>query len=113
MKDVEFYWNSNYQIAFQILKEKLSTTPILRGPDWKLPFDMSTDASDTSVGGVLVQKEESQTYAIYFISKSLTPVELNYTTKDKEMLAVIHSVNKFRHYITGYEVFVHTDHSSI
>ena len=56
----------------------------------------------------MVQKEETRTYAIYFI-----PVELNYTTIEKEMLEVIHFVNKFRHYITGYEVFVHTDHSTI
>ena len=44
---------------------------------------------------------------------SLALDELNYTTKEKNMLAVIHSVNKFRHYITGYEVFVHIDHSAI
>ena len=43
----------------------------------------------------------------------MTPVELNYTTTEKEMLAVIHFVIKFRHYITGYEVFVHTDHFAI
>ena len=50
------------------------------------------------------------TYAIYFISKNLTAAELNYTVTKKEMLAVVHAVNKFRHYITGYEIFVHTDH---
>ena len=61
MKDVEFHWNSNCQIAFQILKEKISTTPVLRGPDWKLPFYISTDALDTTVVGVLGQKEESET----------------------------------------------------
>ena len=66
-----------------------------------------------AVGGALGQKEESRTYAIYFISKKLTVVELNYTTTENEMLAIIHSVNKFWHYITGYEVFVHIDHSSI
>ena len=59
VKDVEFYWNSNCQIAFQILKEKLSIAPVLRGPDWKLPFHISTDALDIAVGGVLAQKEES------------------------------------------------------
>jgi hypothetical protein len=53
------------------------------------------------------------TYAIYFISKNLTPAELNYTVTEKEMLAVVHAVNKFHHYITGYEVFIHTDHSAI
>jgi hypothetical protein len=59
VKDVEFFWNSNCQIAFQIIKEKLSTTPVLRGLDWKLPFHISTDASNTTVGGVLGQKEET------------------------------------------------------
>jgi hypothetical protein len=53
------------------------------------------------------------TYAIYFISKNLTPAELNYTVTKKEMLVVVHVVNKFHHYITGYEVFIHTDHSTI
>jgi hypothetical protein len=52
-------------------------------------------------------------YAIYFISKNLTLAELNYTVTEKEMLAVVHAVNKFRHYIIGYEVFIHTDHSTI
>ena len=53
------------------------------------------------------------TYAIYFISKNLTLAELNYTVIEKEMLAVVHAVNKFRHYIIGYETFVHTDHSAL
>jgi hypothetical protein len=43
----------------------------------------------------------------------VSPVELNYTVIEKEFLAVFHAINKFRHYITGYEVFVHTDHSTI
>ena len=87
--------------------------PILRRPNWSLPFHISTDASDTALGGVLGQKENQQNYAIYFTSKNLTPPELNYTVTEKEFLAVVHSINKFRHYITGYEVFVHTDHSAI
>ena len=53
------------------------------------------------------------TYAIYFISKNLTPTELNYIVNEKEMLVVVHFVNKFCHYITGYEFFIHTNHSSI
>ena len=74
---------------------------------------MSTDASDTAIGASLGQKENLMTYAIYFISKNLTPAELNYTVIDKEMLAVVHAVNKFRHYIIGYEVFIHIGHSAI
>eukprot|EP00253_Pinus_taeda_P021045 PITA_21045 len=112
-KDAPFNWNDNCQQAFETLKVKLSTTPVLKGPNWDLPFHIFTDAADTIVGASLGQKEQSCHYAIYFISKNLTPAELNYTVTEKEMLAVIHAVNKFQHYITGYEVFVHTDHSAI
>lgn len=50
---------------------------------------------------------------IYYTSKNLTPTELNYTVIEKAFLAVLHAINKFRHYITGYEIFIHTDHSAI
>jgi hypothetical protein len=78
-----------------------------------LPFHISTDASNTAIGASLGQNENLMTYAIYFIRKNLTLAELNYTVTEKEMLAVVHVVNKFRHYIIGYEVFIHTDHSAI
>ena len=109
-KDSKFQWIESCQNAFEILKAKLSLAPILRGPDWSLPFHISTDASDTSIGGVLGQKERQAPYAIYFIIKNMTPTELNYTITEKDFFAVVYSINKFRHYITGYEVFVHNDH---
>ena len=112
-KDVEFQWTESCQNAFEILKAKLSVAPILRGPDWSLPFHISTDASATAIKGVLGQKEGQARYAIYFISKNLTPAELNYIVTEKEFLAVVYSINKFHHYITGYEFFVHIDHSAI
>ena len=56
-KDAEFQWKQSCQNAFEILKAKLSVAPILRGPNWSLPFHISTDASDTDIGGVLSQKE--------------------------------------------------------
>ena len=92
------------------LKEKLVQALVLRGPNWSLPFCISSDASDTAIGATLGQEEDKQSYAIYFISKNLSPTELNYTVTEKEFLAVIFSINKFKHYITGYGVFVHTDH---
>jgi hypothetical protein len=112
-KDIHFHWNTNCQNAFQKLKDKLKTTPILRGPNWALPFHISTNASYTSIGASLGQKENLMTYAIYFISKNLTLAKMNYTVTEKEMLAVVHAVNNFRHYITGYEVFIHTYHYAI
>jgi hypothetical protein len=112
-KDIHFHWNTNCQNVFQKLKNKLSTTPILRGPNWALPFHISTNASDTSIGASLGQKENLMTYAIYFIRKNLTPAKLNYTVTEKEMLAIVHAVNKFHHYIMGYEVFIHIYHYAI
>ena len=59
------------------------------------------------------QEENNLPYAIYFISKNMTPAEFNYTVIEKEFLAVIYAINKFRYCITGYPTFVHTDHSAI
>ena len=84
----------------------------MSGPNWKLPFHISIDASDTTLGAVLGQKDLIP-YAIYYKSKYLTPTELNYTITEKEFLLGVHAINKFRHYITGYETFVHIDHSTI
>eukprot|EP00253_Pinus_taeda_P035744 PITA_35744 len=112
-KNVEFKWTDDCEKAFDQLKHQLSIAPILRGPNWALPFHISSDASNTTIGAVLGQEENGLPYAIYFISKNMTPAELNYTVTEKEFLAVIYAINKFRHYITGYTTFVHTDHSAI
>lgn len=74
---------------------------------------MSSDALDSSIGAVLGQEEDKKPYAIYYISKNLTPAELNYTVTKKEFLVFIYGINKFRHYITGYPVALYTDHSTI
>jgi hypothetical protein len=112
-KDVEFHWNEQCQISFEILKTKLSRAPSLRVPKGSLHFHICIDASDTALGVVLGQREGQIPYVIYFVSKNLSPAEANYIVIEKEFLSVVHTINKFRHYITGYEVFVHTDHSTI
>ena len=110
MKDMQFVWNEECQTAFVKLKEKLSTAPILRGPNWTLPFHIYSDAFDTAIRVVLGQRDGQLPYAIYYISKNLAPTKLNYTVTEKEFLAIVYSINKFRHYITGYPTFVHTNH---
>jgi hypothetical protein len=112
-KDVEFCWHEKCQISFEILKTKLSSAPALRGPNWSLPFHIYTDASDTTLRAILGQREGKIPYSIYFISKNLSPAEANCTITEKEFLSVVHAINKFRHYIIGYEVFVPIDHSTI
>ncbi len=70
------------------------------------------DASDSALRVVLGQKYLTP-YAIYYTSKNLTPVELNYTVTENVFLVVVHAINKFKHYIIGYETFIRTDHSTI
>eukprot|EP00253_Pinus_taeda_P004662 PITA_04662 len=111
-KDCEFKWDHDCQKAFETLKTRIFEAPILRGPNWKLPFHISTDASDIALRSMLGQRDLVP-YAIYYTSKNLTPTELNYTVTGKEFLVVVHAINKFRHYTTGYETFIHTDHSAI
>eukprot|EP00253_Pinus_taeda_P035367 PITA_35367 len=112
-KDAEFIWTDNYQEALNDLKGKLVTAPILRGPNWALPFHIHTDALNNAIGVALRQVEEKLPYAIYFVSKNLSKAELNYIVTKKELLAIVHSLNKFRDYIIGYQTFVHTDHAAI
>eukprot|EP00253_Pinus_taeda_P004185 PITA_04185 len=112
-KDVEFIWTDHCQEALDTLKSKFVTAPILRGPNWALPFHIHTDASNKAIGVALGQIDEKLPYAIYFISKNLSKAELNYTVTEKELLVIVHSLNKFRHYITGYQTFIHTDHAAI
>ena len=113
MKDVQFVWNEACQTSFVKIKEKLSTAPILRGPNWALPFHISSDASDTTIEAVLGQHDGQAPYAVYYIRKNLALAELNYTVAEKAFLAIVYSIKKFRHYITGYPTLVHTDKSAI
>lgn len=112
-KDLEFCWTNNCQEALEILKEKLTTAPIHRGPNWALPFHIHVDASEKAVGASLGHIDDKLPYAIYFISKNLSKAKLNYIINEKELLAVVLSLNKFRHYITGNQNFVHIDHEAI
>ena len=106
-------WLKSCQVALDILKGKLTTAPILRGPNWALPFHIHSYFSHKAIGAALGQENEKFPYAIYFISKNLSKAELNYTVTEKELLVVVHSWNKFRNYITSYQTFVHIDHAAI
>ena len=81
--NVEFQWSDKCDMAFAGLKKLISITPILRGPNWEIPFHISTDASDTAIGVVLRQEEDKKPYTIYFINKNITSTELNYTVIEK------------------------------
>lgn len=90
-----------------MLKDKLTIIPTVGGPNWARPFHIHAHASDKYVGIALAQIYDKFPYAIYFIRKIMSKAELNYTMIEKELLVVVHSLNKFGHYINGYKNCVH------
>ncbi|RVW58538.1 Transposon Tf2-12 polyprotein [Vitis vinifera] len=87
-KDAKFIWDERCQHSFDQLKKFLTTTPIVRAPNWQLPFELMCDASDFAIGAVLGQREDGKPYVIYYASKTLNEAQRNYTTTEKELLAV-------------------------
>jgi hypothetical protein len=85
----------------------------MQAPDWSLPFELMCDASDFAVGAVLGQKKDKKPHVIYYASKTLNDAQLNYTTTEKELLAVVFALDKFRSYLVGSLVIVFTDHAAL
>jgi hypothetical protein len=99
--------------AFHTLKKALISTPVIQPPEWHLPFEIMCDASDYAVGAVLGQSKDKKQYAISYASKTLTGPQLNYATMEKELLAVVFAITKFRSYLVGDKVIVYTDHAAL
>nr|GEW04173.1 reverse transcriptase domain-containing protein [Tanacetum cinerariifolium] len=91
-KDTPFIYSQEYVDAFQTLKRMLTETSILIAPDWDMPFELMCDASDFAIGVVLGQRRDKHFRNIHYASKTMTEVESKYTTTEKEMLTVIHSI---------------------
>ena len=85
----------------------------MRAPNWKLPFEVMCDASDFAIGAVLGQRDDGKPYVIYYASKTLNKAQRNYTTKEKELLAVVFALDKFRAYLVGSFIVVFNDHSAL
>jgi len=100
-KDAPFKFTDECLKAFQILKSALISAPINQPPDWSLPFEIMCDASDFAVGAVLGQTKDKKHHAIAYASKTLTGAQLNYATMEKELLAVVFAIDKFRSYLIG------------
>nr|GEY18690.1 reverse transcriptase domain-containing protein [Tanacetum cinerariifolium] len=111
-KDTPFLYSKECVKAFQTLKRKLTEAPILIAPDWDLPFELMCDASDFAIGAVLGQRQEKQFRPIHYASKTMTEVESNYTTTEKEMLDVVYAFQKFWSYLIMNKSIVYTDHSA-
>ena len=80
----------------------------MRAPNWKLPFEVMWDASDLAVGAVLGQRAEGKLYVVYCASKTLNEAKRNYTTTEKELLAVVYALVKFCAYLIGADIIIFT-----
>ncbi|CAM8972830.1 unnamed protein product [Rhodiola kirilowii] len=112
-KDVPFEFNKECKEAFDELKSALTSTPIIRAPDWSKGFEIMCDASDYAVGAVLGQRDEKKPVVIYNASRTLDSAQRNYSTTEKELLAVVFALEKFRSYLLGTKVIVYSDHAAI
>ncbi|CAN6711767.1 unnamed protein product [Malus baccata var. baccata] len=94
-KAVTFNFNEECTAAFNHLKELLTTAPIIVPLDWSLPFELMCDASDYALGAVLGQRKDKKPHVIYYASRTLNDAQLNYSTTEKELLAIVFALNKF------------------
>ena len=113
VQGIPFEFDSQCLQAFVVLKDKFISAPIVVAPDWSFPFELMCDASDYAIGVVLGQKREKIFQVIYYASRTLNDAQLNYATTEKELLAIVFAFDKFRPYLIGNKVVVHTDHSAI
>jgi len=109
-----FFWSSAAEQAFQDLKAAMSKAPVLHLPDFTQPFFIHCDASHTGVGGVLMQiNQDGDEIPIAFMSRKLNECQRIYSATEKECLAAILSIKKFRAYVEGHTFTVVTDHASL
>nr|GEV51886.1 reverse transcriptase domain-containing protein [Tanacetum cinerariifolium] len=112
-KNAPFVFSDDCVQAFRTLKEKLTEAPILITPNRDHPFELMCDASDFAVGAVLGQRIKKHFRPIHYASKTMTEAKSNYTTTEKEMLAVVYAFEKFRSYLIMNKSIVYTDHSAL
>lgn len=108
-KGIVFQWTPQAQEAFELLKNALSNAPVLGIPNFQKPFIIETDASDVGMGVVLMQEG----HPISFLSKAFCPRNQALSTYEKECLALVMAVDKWRSYLLGQEFILRTDHRSL
>nr|GEV39513.1 reverse transcriptase domain-containing protein [Tanacetum cinerariifolium] len=112
-KDTPFIFSQECVEVFQTLKRKLTEAPILIALDWDMPFELMCDASDFTIGAVLGQRQDKHFRPTLYASKTMTEAESNYTTTEKEMLAVVYAFEKFWSYLILNKSIVYTDHFAL
>ena len=112
-----FKWSSEEKLAFDTLRDQITSAPILALPNNSRPYRVEADSSDFATSAVLSQQslEDDKWRPVAFLSKSLSPVERNYEIHDKEMLAIIWALEEWRHFLEGaeHQFEIWTDHKNL
>lgn len=112
-KGVKYEWGYEQEKAFQELKERLVSAPILQYPDFTQPFNLTTDASDYAIGCILSQGPIGKDLPVAYGSRTLNKAERNYSTIEKELLAIVWACKHFRPYLYGRRFIIMTDHKPL
>ena len=109
-----FSWSAEADTAFIKLKESLVSAPVLSCPNYDLPFEVHTDASNYGIGAMLTQNINGKEHPVAYMSKSLTDTQRNYSITERETLAVVTALEHWRCYLENGKTFkVYTDHSAL
>ena len=112
-KDVPFIWNNDCEKSFLELKEALLSAPVLKMPNFELPFFVWPDASQEAVGGILTQLYDGHHHPIAFLSSKLSAAERKYSTTERELLAILTCLRRWKCYVDGKDTTVFTDHKPL
>ncbi|CAI7792914.1 unnamed protein product, partial [Closterium sp. NIES-53] len=112
-KQQPFHWGPEQEEAFTTIKHALTSSPTLVLPDPSLPYVIWTDASQVATGAILCQDQGHGLQPIAFDSRKLKPAECNYATHDREALAIVNAIKKWRYYVHMQPVTVLMDHCTL
>ncbi|XP_043807314.1 uncharacterized protein LOC122721960 [Manihot esculenta] len=112
-QDVPFNFDDSCKSAFDLIKSLLISAPVIQPPDWTLPFEIMCDASNFAIGAVLGQRIGNSPHVIHYASRTLDAAQCNYSTTEKELLAVVFALEKFRPYLLGTKVIIYSDHTAL
>ena len=112
-KNQKYEWGADQDNAFTALKQAVSSAPILIIPDPQLPYTVVTDASGYAIGAALCQDHGNGLQPCAFLSRKMNDAERNYPVHEQELLAIVHALREWRHYLLGNRITIITDHRSL
>ena len=112
-KKTPLNWTDDTQTAFDQLRTILTTHPFLILPNFDLNYILDTDACGYAVGAVLSQEQDNQVRPVGYFSKHLSPAQQNYSTTERELLAIVLAVENFAQYLYGKHFTVNSDHQPL